>query len=126
MGLRTPLGQVRGLGSAKEGTNHFWLQRLTAIALIPLSVWFVASITCLAGADHNQVVDWLSSPITSVCMILMLGTTFFHLKLGVQVVIEDYVHSPWAKTGALIGVTFFCFVLGLASILAVLKLAVGG
>jgi succinate dehydrogenase / fumarate reductase, membrane anchor subunit len=126
MGLRTPLGQVRGLGSAKEGTGHFWIQRLTALALLPLMIWFVASIACLAGADHAQVVEWLSSPFAAVFMILMIGTGFYHLKLGIQVVIEDYIHSAWFKTGSLIGVTFICIVLGLACILAVLKLAVGG
>ena len=126
MGMQTPLGQVRGLGSAKQGTDHFWHQRLTALALIPLSIWFVASIASLAGADHTHVVEWLSSPLAAVLMILMVGTTFYHLKLGVQTVIEDYVHTTWLKTGALICVTFFCFVLGLACILAVLKLAVGG
>jgi len=126
MGFQTPLGQVRGLGSAKEGTEHFWIQRLTGLALVPLSFWFVSSISYLAGADHSQVAEWLSSPITAVFMILTVGTTFYHLKLGVQVVVEDYVHTPWLKTGTLIGVTFSCFVLGLACILAVLKLAVGG
>lgn len=99
MGLRTALGQVRGLGSAKEGTEHFWIQRLTALALLPLMIWFVASIACLAGADHAQVVEWLSSPFAAVFMILMIGTGFYHLKLGVQVVIEDYIHSTWFKTG---------------------------
>ena len=126
MGLQTPLGQVRGLGSAKEGTNHWWLQRLTGLALVPLTIWFVASIASLAGADHRDVVEWLSSPIVAVFVILFLGVGFYHLKIGVQVVIEDYIHSPWIKIGSGITATFFCSVVGLASVLAVLKLAVGG
>jgi succinate dehydrogenase / fumarate reductase membrane anchor subunit len=126
MGLQTPLAQVRGLGSAKEGTEHWWLQRLTGLALVPLTIWFVVSIACLAGADHNNVVEWLSSPMVAVFVILFLGVGFYHLKIGVQVVIEDYIHSHWIKAGSLITVTFFCSVVGLASVLAVLKLAVGG
>ncbi len=126
MGLQTPLAQVRGLGSAKEGTEHWWLQRLTGLALVPLTIWFVVSIVCLAGADHNNVVEWLSSPMVAVFVILFLGVGFYHLKIGVQVVIEDYIHSHWIKAGSLITVTFFCSVVGLASVLAVLKLAVGG
>lgn len=126
MGMQTPLGQVRGLGSAKEGTNLWWLQRVTGLALVPLMIWFVVSLAALAGADHRHVVEWLSSPFVAVFIILLLGVGFYHLKIGVQVVIEDYIHTPWLKTGALLGVTFACFVLGLASILAVLKLAVGG
>jgi len=126
MGLQTPLGQVRGLGSAKEGTEHFWHQRITGLALVPLTIWFAVSIACLAGADHNAVIDWLASPMVAVLVILFLGVGFYHLKIGVQVVIEDYIHSPWFKTGSLIGVSFFCSVVGLASVLAVLKIAVGG
>lgn len=126
MGMQTPLGQVRGLGSAKEGTNLWWLQRVTGLALVPLMIWFVVSLAALAGADHRHVVEWLSSPFVAVFIILLLGVGFYHLKIGVQVVIEDYIHTPLLKTGALLGVTSACFVLGLASILAVLKLAVGG
>lgn len=126
MALRTPLGQVRGLGSAKEGTHHWWLQRLTGLALVPLTIWFVASLAALAGADHGHVVDWLSSPFVAVFVILVVGVGFYHLKIGVQVVIEDYIHTPLLKIGSLIGVSFICFVLGLACVLAVLKIAVGG
>lgn len=126
MSLQTPLGQVRGLGSAKEGTDHWWLQRLTGLALVPLTIWFVVSIAALAGADHGHVAEWLSSPFVAVFVILVVGVGFYHLKIGVQVVVEDYVHTPWVKTGTLISVTFFCFVVGLASVLAVLKLAIGG
>src|SRR5690606_5979046 len=85
MGLRTPLGRVRGLGSAKEGSHHWWMQRVTAVALVPLTLWFVASLLCLAGADHAPAADWLASPLTAVLMLLLIVATFHHLQLGVQV-----------------------------------------
>ena len=87
--MRTPLGRVRGLGSAKEGTNHFWEQRLTAIALVPLGIWLALSIAQLSGAGWQEVVAWLSHPLSGIAMILFLGVGFFHFKLGLQVVIED-------------------------------------
>ena len=96
MTLQTPLAKVRHLGAAKEGANHWWWQRLTAILLVPLSLWFVGSLWSIVvgGADRDALVDWLSGPVAAVLMLLFLGATFYHLKLGLQVVIEDYVHGP--------------------------------
>jgi succinate dehydrogenase / fumarate reductase, membrane anchor subunit len=124
--LRSPLGRAIGLGSAKEGAEHWWLQRLTAIALIPLSLWFVASVIALAGADHVQVVDWLSSPLAAIIMVLLIGATFYHAALGLQVVIEDYVHAEGLKIAALVLNKLVCFALAIAGIFAVLKIAFGG
>ena len=95
MALQTPLAKVRHLGSAKEGVNHWWWQRLTAILLVPLSLWFVGSLWSIVagGADRDAFADWLSGPVAAVLMLLFLGATFYHLKLGLQVVIEDYVHG---------------------------------
>ncbi len=126
MSLRTPLGRVRGLGSARGGTHHWWLQRLTAIALVPLTVWFLASIVALASADRLVVLMWLGTPVVAVLMILFIGTCFYHLKLGLQVVIEDYVHDGGLKMASLILNSFVCILLAVACIFAVLKIAFGG
>jgi len=124
--LKTPLGRVRGLGSAKDGTQHWWLQRLTAIALAPLCIWLVASLVSLSGAGWREVADWLSSPLSALAMILLLVALLWHLKLGLQVVIEDYVHGEAAKLTLLVLNTFFCIVLAGAGILSVLRLLIGG
>ena len=124
--MRTPLGRVRGLGSAKEGTNHFWEQRLTAIALVPLSIWLAVSIAQVAGAGHQEVAVWLGQPLSGLAMILFLLVGFFHFKLGLQVVIEDYVHGEATKITLLILNTFVSVVLALAGVVSVLKLMFGG
>ncbi len=126
MSLRTPLNQARGLGSAKEGTQHWWHQRLTAIALLPLAVWFIVSLITLADATYEDVIDWLSSPIVAGLMFLWIFAVFYHLKLGLQVVIEDYVHTEWRKITSLILVTFATIALGLACALAVLWVWLAG
>ena len=91
--LRTPLAKARGLGSAKDGTHHFWLQRLTAVALIPLTVWFALSIASLATAGQAEALAWMKSPVTATLMLSFIMAGFWHMKLGLQVVIEDYVHT---------------------------------
>jgi succinate dehydrogenase / fumarate reductase membrane anchor subunit len=126
MKLRTPLGRVRGLGSAKEGASHWWAQRVTALALVPLTVWFVASVVSLVGADHATVSAWLGSRWVAVTMVLLVGVTFHHAQLGLQVVVEDYVHSEWLKLTALMLVKAGSVVLGLVALFAVFKIAVGG
>jgi succinate dehydrogenase / fumarate reductase membrane anchor subunit len=126
MMLRSPLGRVRGLGSAKEGVAHWWAQRVTALALIPLTIWFVASVIALAGADYAAVVAWLRSPVVAALLVLLLFATFYHAALGLQVVIEDYVHEEGAKLAAILIVKALCLLLGLAGVLAVLKIAFGG
>ena len=124
--MRTPLARVRGLGSAKEGVHHWWAQRLTALALVPLTLWFVVSVAGLAGMDHAAAVAWIGSPAVTVLLVLLVTATFWHAQLGVQVVIEDYVHSEADKLVALIAVKFAAVLLAIASIFAVLRLAFGG
>jgi len=124
--LRTPLARARGLGSAKGGTHHFWLQRLTAIALVPLTVWFALSVASLATVDLPAVVTWMKSPLSALLMLSFLLAGFWHMKLGLQVVIEDYVHSEWCKVTCLILNNLVSMFLALASTLAVLKMLLGG
>ena len=124
--LRTPLARVRGLGSAKDGTRHFWLQRLTAIALVPLTIWFALSIASLATADQAAVLVWMKSPLSALLMLSFLLAGFWHMKLGLQVVIEDYVHTEWTKITCLVLNTLVSILLALAATLAVLKMLLGG
>ncbi len=126
MSLRTDLGKVRGLGSAKEGVGHWWSQRLTAIALIPLLIWLIASIVPLAGAEVRIVREWISDPVNSVLLLSLIVAVFHHAQLGLQVVIEDYVHTVWLKLASLIVVKFLAFGLIATSIFAVLKIAFSG
>ena len=124
MSLNTPLRQVLGLGSAKSGVHHWWLQRLTSIALVPLSIWFVVSLLCLPALDHATVTAWMSQGLTALLLILLVLTATWHSRLGVQVVIEDYVHGG-AKTISLLVSTFAHTLIAAASIFAVLKVAFG-
>ena len=126
MSLRTDLGKVRGLGSAKEGVGHWWAQRLTAIALIPLLVWFVASVVTLVGAELIIVREWISGPVNSVLLLSLIVAVFHHAQLGLQVVIEDYVHTGWLRLAAIIAVKFAAFGLSATSLFAVLKIAFTG
>jgi succinate dehydrogenase / fumarate reductase membrane anchor subunit len=123
--LRSPLGRALGLGSAKEGVEHWWLQRVTAVALILLALWFVAALVAHLGADHAAAVAWLRSPLTAVAMILLVVATFVHMALGVQVVIEDYVHHEVTKVASLILLRLACWALGAAALFAVLRVAFG-
>lgn len=121
--MQNPLSRVRGLGSAKEGTEHWWLQRLTAVALVPLVIWYVVSLVTLIGADREAVVAWLGSPFAAIASVLLIVATFHHGQLGIQVVIEDYVHTGWLKTTLLLLTKFAAIVLGATAIFAVLKIA---
>jgi succinate dehydrogenase / fumarate reductase membrane anchor subunit len=123
--LRSPLGRALGLGSAKEGVEHWWLQRVTALALILLALWFVAALVAHLGADHAAAAAWLRSPFTAVAMILLVVATFVHMALGVQVVIEDYVHHEVTKVASLLLVRLACWALGAAALFAVLRVAFG-
>ncbi len=125
-GLRSPLGRAVGMGSAKEGVAHWWAQRLTAVALIPLSLWFAASLIALTGADRAALVAWLHAPVPAIVMVLLLIATFYHMALGVQVVIEDYVHTEWVKISALALNKFAAFVFAASGVFAVLRIAFQG
>lgn len=122
MSLRSPLGRVRGLGSAKDGTSHWWAQRLTSLALVPLTVWFCISVIAMSGADHATVAAWAGSPVVAGLLILLVAATFYHAALGLQVVIEDYVHSEMTKIVLLLAVKALAIVLALSAILSVLTL----
>jgi succinate dehydrogenase / fumarate reductase membrane anchor subunit len=120
--MRSQLGRVRGLGSAKSGLAQWWAQRLTAIALVPLSLWFIVSVLHLLGAPHDAMVDWISGPWTIVLMIALVVATFHHAQLGLQVVIEDYIHHDAARLASLIAVKGAAILLGMACVVSVLKL----
>ncbi len=124
--LRSPLGRVRGLGAAKEGVAHWWAQRVTAIALIPLMLWYAAALISLTGADHSRLVAWLHAPFPAIVTILMLIAMFYHMALGIQVVIEDYVHTEWVKMSAILLNNAVAVVLAMTGIFAVLRIAFQG
>ena len=123
--LRTPLARARGLGSAREGVHHWWAQRLTAIALIPLVVWFAISLVMMSGADYGAVRAWIGSPIVMVLLILTIAVGLHHGQLGLQVVIEDYVHGDGSKLALIVAVRFVAVLFGLAAIVAVLRIGFG-
>ena len=128
MRIQTPLARVRHLGSAKEGSDHWWWQRLTALLLVPLSLWFVASIWWLiiGGATYEAFQDWLSGPVAAILMLLFVGMMFYHLKLGLQVVVEDYVHRKAVKWTCLITINLGCLVAAVAAIYSTIAVAFGG
>lgn len=123
MSIRTPLARARGLGSAKDGVGHWWAQRVSAVALVPLTLWFVAAVAAHAGAGHQAVVAWLSSPAVAVVLVLYLAALFYHSQLGLQVVVEDYVHGEWLKRATLVVLQFAHIALAAAAIFAVLWIA---
>jgi succinate dehydrogenase / fumarate reductase membrane anchor subunit len=121
--MSTPLARVRGLGSARSGTEHFWLQRLTAVANIPLSIAFVVVVVALLGRNHAAVVQILGSPLVAVIMLLFIVSITTHMRIGMQVIIEDYVQDEGAKLALLLANTFFAFAVALASAFAILMLS---
>lgn len=125
MKFRTPLARVRGLGSARAGTHHWWMQRLTAIALVPLSIWFVASLISVVSADHATVIAWLHSPLVAILCCALIVATFYHGQLGLQVVLEDYVHSEWLKLTSIVLMNLLSLLLAAICLFAVLRIAFG-
>ncbi len=124
-GMRTMLGRVRGLGSAKSGFAHWWAQRMTALALVPLLLWFVISIISLTGADHAAVSAWAGHPVSGGLLIALLIAVFYHAQLGLTVVVEDYVHEEVVKIMTLAVIRGLTFLGGLIGVVSVLKLMVG-
>ncbi len=121
--IRTPLGKVRGLGSAKAGTHHFITQRVTAIALLFLVPWFLISLIGAVRGDYDSALQWIASPLNAVLIVVTLGTAFYHMRLGMQVVIEDYIGRPGTKAVLLLLNTFLTILLFAASAFAVMKIA---
>jgi succinate dehydrogenase / fumarate reductase membrane anchor subunit len=120
--MRSPLGRARGLGSARAGSAHWWAQRVSALALIPLGLWFICSVIRLSGEPRDVMIAWISAPLPLVLMLVLIGTTFHHLNLGLQVVIEDYVPNEPVKIGLLLLLKAGCLLLALACIVSVLKI----
>ena len=123
MSIRTPLARARGLGTAKDGTHHWWMQRVTSVALVPLVLWFAISMLTYSRVDHETFQIWLGHPVNAGFMIALLAAMFYHAKLGAQVIIEDYVHPESDKIAALLVTQFLLFLLGAIAIVAVLKIA---
>jgi succinate dehydrogenase / fumarate reductase membrane anchor subunit len=120
--LRSPLGRARGLGSAHAGFHHWWVERIEAVALVPLTIWFIFALLHLVGGSRQAVIDWLSSPVSMVLMLILVVATFHHLSLGVQSVLDDYVHQPGVRLWSVLGVKAVCLVSALLCIVAVLKI----
>ncbi|MGL4438943.1 MAG: succinate dehydrogenase, hydrophobic membrane anchor protein [Bosea sp. (in: a-proteobacteria)] len=124
--MRTPLGHVRGLGSARSGTGHFWLQRVTAVANVILATAFVVIVISLVGKPYSAAMALLSHPIVALLMLLFVVSGLIHMRLGMQTIIEDYVHGEGTKVLAVMANTFFTVAVGAASVFAILKIAFGG
>lgn len=123
MSLRSPIGRVLGRGSAKSGVSHWWVQRLTAVALVPLTVWFAFAVVHLPTSDYEAVRAWVASGINPVLLLLLIGALAWHSALGVQVVLEDYVHAKGLKLAALLASTLLHALLAVAGVYAVLRIA---
>lgn len=123
--MRTPLGRISHFGSARSGTMHFWRQRLTSVANIPLTIAAVAIVIGLFGRNHAAVVRILGSTFVAIVMLLFILTSVYHMWLGMQVIIEDYVHDERLKFGSLMANTFFCFAVGFTAVFAILNLSFG-
>jgi succinate dehydrogenase / fumarate reductase membrane anchor subunit len=122
---RSPFDHTQGLGSAREGVDHWWTQRVTAVALIPLTLWFAAALMARARGDYGALILWLRAPVTTVLMVLLLIALLYHMALGLQVVIEDYVHDDRIKIPAVIAIRLGSFALAVTGIIAVLRIAFG-
>ena len=125
MNMRTPLGKVRGLGSARDGTHHWWMQRVTAIANLPLMIFFIIFIIAHLGASRAELVAAIANPMIAILLSLTMISVLWHMRLGLQVVIEDYVHGAATKLAAILANTFFTAALGVAALYAILKMSFG-
>ena len=126
MSTRTPLSRARGLGSARSGVHHFWMQRVTAVALVPLVIWLIASLAYHTGSDYETARSFFAQPIASGLLVLLIAATAYHMQLGMQVIIEDYIHKEGTKLVLLMLNSFFAVAIALISALAVMKLSFGG
>ena len=120
--MQSPLRRAQGLGSAGAGMEHWLMQRVTAVALIPLSLWFVALLIALTGSHYNVVIAWLRAPVVTILMVLLLIMLCQHMALGLQVVIEDYVHSDRVKIPAVVAIRYACLGLAVAGFIATLHI----
>ncbi len=125
MSLRSPLGRALGMGSAKDGTGHWWAQRVTAVALIPLTIWLFVSLLTLPALDYTTVKAWLAMPISSFLAVLAVGVLTYHSFLGTTVIVEDYVHGAGMKILSLMTLRFLYVIFGGAAIFAILRVAFG-
>ena len=126
MKYRSPLSKAIGSGSAKHGFSHWWLQRVSAIALIPLTLWFVYSMVYLSTVGYSEAVAWLASPINATIMLLFTLTALFHAQTGLQTVIEDYIHVTWLNITLLLLVKFASVIMAVLAVISVLKVVLGG
>lgn len=126
MSLRSPLGRVLGMGSAKQGVHHWWVQRLTSVALVPLSIWFLVSLLSLPSLGHAAVTAWMAQGVTALLLILFVVVAAWHSQLGLRVIVEDYVHGAGVKTLTLVAITFAHVVIASAGVLAVVRVALRG
>ena len=126
MSLRSPISRVTGLGTAKDGVGHWWSQRVTSVALVPLGLWFVASLLRMPTFSHELVTTWIAVPLNSVLLLLLIATLIYHSQLGVQVVVEDYVHHHGLKIATMLLLTFAHVALAALAIFAVLRISFGG
>jgi succinate dehydrogenase / fumarate reductase membrane anchor subunit len=124
--IRSPFDRTQGLGSARDGLRHWWMQRITAVALVPLSLWFAASLIACSRSDYGMFIVWLRTPRTTVLMVLALIALFYHIVLGLQVVVEDYVHTDRLKMPTVVAIHLGSFALATAGIIAILRIAFGG
>lgn len=120
--MRSQLGRARGLGSAKSGSGHWWAERVTALALVPLTLWFICAAVRLLGASHDEVLAWIANPFVIVGLIALLLATFHHIQIGLQAVVDDYVHVEGVRLVLLLLIKAVCFVFALAGIVSVLKM----
>lgn len=121
--LRSPLGRVRGMGSARSGTHHWWMQRVTSIALLPLTLWFVASMIGLAGASYLETLLWIAQPLNAVLLLVLVGLTFHHMASGLQVVVEDYVRDEFRRVFYILLIKAAALLMALAGAFSVLRIA---